>query len=158
MLSSASTWWRPMIWLRHLEAGENTRMPMTSSTYAIARLMTSMRDTFRREIGLSAAGRHAIAAKFRTMEQRLRRLVCDDPFPMFGQRSVGMCAVSDRWRTLNAEGLLSCSIESIVCSLVHLHVNRSLKTAHRQQELVLYDFMCRTYDSVVSFPNVAQMA
>ncbi len=32
-------------------------------------------------------------------------------------------------------------------SYLHMHANRLLRSAHGAQELVLYDFLCRLYES-----------
>ncbi|PYP91922.1 MAG: hypothetical protein DMG65_05640 [Candidatus Angelobacter sp. Gp1-AA117] len=35
-------------------------------------------------------------------------------------------------------------------SYVHMHLNRIFRSTHNVQEMVLYDFLTRTYDSVMA--------
>ncbi len=44
-------------------------------------------------------------------------------------------------------GRLSQTLAAIAASCVHMHANRLLRSAHRSQELVLYDFLARLYAS-----------
>jgi thiopeptide-type bacteriocin biosynthesis protein len=43
------------------------------------------------------------------------------------------------------ERLGQLTLSSLAPSLVHMHVNRLLRSAHRRQELVLYEFLDRLY-------------
>jgi thiopeptide-type bacteriocin biosynthesis protein len=38
-------------------------------------------------------------------------------------------------------------LESLASSYIHMHANRVLRSAHRSQELVMYDFLARMYKS-----------
>jgi hypothetical protein len=42
-------------------------------------------------------------------------------------------------------GCLSVPLPVIARGLLHMHVNRLLRSAHREHELVLYDFLARHY-------------
>lgn len=44
-------------------------------------------------------------------------------------------------------GELKTSRMSLAESYVHMHVNRILRSAHAPQEMILYDFLARIYDS-----------
>ena len=50
-------------------------------------------------------------------------------------------------RSLEAAGRLSQPLAAIAPSFVHMHANRLLRSAHRNQEIVLYDFLARIYES-----------
>jgi hypothetical protein len=43
---------------------------------------------------------------------------------------------------------LSQPIDQIAGSLVHMHINRMLRSSFRAQELVIYDLLQRWYESV----------
>ena len=49
-----------------------------------------------------------------------------------------------------AEGHLAVPLEELALSYIHMHANRLLRSAQRQQELVLYDFLARIYESRVA--------
>lgn len=38
-------------------------------------------------------------------------------------------------------------LRTLAGSYIHMHANRLLRSAARAQELVLYDFLCRLYES-----------
>jgi hypothetical protein len=46
-----------------------------------------------------------------------------------------------------ATGRLSVPLMELAPSFLHMHANRLLRSAHRVQELVLYDFLVRLYES-----------
>jgi hypothetical protein len=54
-----------------------------------------------------------------------------------------MAALRDR----DAAGPLSPPLTEVAVSYLHMHANRVLRSAHRAQELVLYDFLTRYYES-----------
>jgi thiopeptide-type bacteriocin biosynthesis protein len=51
-------------------------------------------------------------------------------------------------------GSLTSSVAEIASSLLHMHVNRLLRSAHRMQEIVLYDFLHRYYEGQAARPPV----
>ena len=64
---------------------------------------------------------------------------------------------SERLRPVLAEledaaraGRLSCTIEDLATSYVHMHANRLLRSAQRAQELLIYDFLERLYESAAA--------
>ena len=40
--------------------------------------------------------------------------------------------------------------DSIVRSLLHMHMNRALPSSHRRHERVVYDYLARAYDGLLS--------
>ncbi|MCA1612651.1 MAG: hypothetical protein LC795_04715 [Acidobacteria bacterium] len=48
---------------------------------------------------------------------------------------------------LERRGGLSLTLDEIIPSFLHLHVNRTLRLGQRWQELTLYDFLARFYES-----------
>jgi len=49
-------------------------------------------------------------------------------------------------RALVASRRMTISMENMVVSLTHMRANRLLRSAHRAQEAVLYDFLERIYE------------
>lgn len=62
-------------------------------------------------------------------------------------RSGQLAPAAGALRQLDREGRLSVPLAEVAASLVHMHVNRMLRSDHRRQEFVLYDFLCRLYAS-----------
>lgn len=48
---------------------------------------------------------------------------------------------------LERKSLLTVSVQELVENVVHLHVNRVMRVAQNSQELVIFDFLTRLYDS-----------
>jgi thiopeptide-type bacteriocin biosynthesis protein len=59
------------------------------------------------------------------------------------QWAQGMAALRER----AAAELLSQALPEVAGSYLHMHANRLLRSAHRAQEMVLYDFLARLYES-----------
>jgi hypothetical protein len=58
--------------------------------------------------------------------------------------------VCSELRALNDRGRLWTPLEDVASSLLHMHANRLLRSSHRAQELVLYDFLLRLYQTQIS--------
>jgi len=52
--------------------------------------------------------------------------------------------------TASRDGELTHPISALAPSFVHMHLNRVLRSAHRQQEFVIYDFLHRLYEAQLS--------
>lgn len=113
------------------------------------------RDAYSRSLPVSKATAVAIGRRFRLERQSLERLIQGEPTdeslkPLLNmieagieRAAPGMHAV----RTLSQKGQLSMPLASVAASHLHMHANRLLRSAHRYQECVLYDFLFRIYDS-----------
>ena len=66
------------------------------------------------------------------------------------RRSVIAAPLIQEIYDLQARGDLSCPLEQIVHSLVHMFVNRVLRSSQRLQEMVIYEFLARLYDSEIA--------
>jgi len=101
------------------------------------------RDAFHREFRADARTKSQIGERFRREREALESLLRDPANEAFARRS-------ERLRPLVAElrtARLSISVEELAASFVHVHLNRILRSAHREQELVLWDFLARLYRS-----------
>ncbi|HWN70491.1 MAG TPA: thiopeptide-type bacteriocin biosynthesis protein, partial [Haliangium sp.] len=118
------------------------------------RLMRQVRDSFREEFRAGTALYKQIGERFRRERGSLFELLARDPardrdsdlspgLEILDQRSERMRSVAAAMRA----GHLDAPVEAFASSLVHMHVNRMLHASHRAQELVLYDFLHRWYDS-----------
>jgi lantibiotic biosynthesis protein len=50
-------------------------------------------------------------------------------------------------RALADAGQISVDVRELAMSLAHMHANRMLRSAHRAQELVLYELLDRAYST-----------
>ena len=66
---------------------------------------------------------------------------------ILGQRSRRMLEVRLALGRAADSGQLDALVRRLLPSLLHMHANRILRAAARQQEMVLYDFLARLYTS-----------
>ncbi|HME91344.1 MAG TPA: thiopeptide-type bacteriocin biosynthesis protein, partial [Myxococcaceae bacterium] len=62
-------------------------------------------------------------------------------------RSQKLRAIASELRACEAAGRLTVALPELAQSYLHMHANRMLRSAARAQELVMYDFLVRTYES-----------
>jgi thiopeptide-type bacteriocin biosynthesis protein len=70
-----------------------------------------------------------------------------DRFPCFEHRSLAVQPIVAALREAERTGRLTKPLGWLTGGFVHLHANRMLRSAGRAQELVLYDFLSRLYES-----------
>lgn len=68
-------------------------------------------------------------------------------FAVLHDRSRRLAPIVAELKACEGAGRLSTSIQELLPSYIHMHANRLLRSAQRQQELVLYDFLARLYES-----------
>jgi thiopeptide-type bacteriocin biosynthesis protein len=66
---------------------------------------------------------------------------------VFDRRSVQLRLIVEALRAAEGEKKLSKSLAEMACSYLHMHANRLLRSAHRTQEMVIYDLLTRLYSS-----------
>jgi thiopeptide-type bacteriocin biosynthesis protein len=117
------------------------------------RIATHMRDQLRREHGNGVALIRSLGEKFRRERARVGGLLAGErgvPSAAIGQlerRSALLAPIAGELRRRSDAGQLSLGLEPLASSCVHMSINRLLRTAIRAQELVLYDFLTRLYES-----------
>lgn len=119
-------------------------------------VLVKTRDIFAAEFRADAAFGHQLAARFRPERKGLERLldpnaVADAPLAASGEvlrhRSQALAPVMAELRACAQAGWLSVPLAELAPSYLHMHANRLLRSAHRAQELVLFDFLARLYQS-----------
>jgi thiopeptide-type bacteriocin biosynthesis protein len=114
------------------------------------------RDGFGREFRVDGAFRNQVGRRHRTERSNLAALFEPDPDPggplgegirALRDRSRRIAPVAGELRRLAEAGGLTEPITDLAASLLHMHVNRLLRSAQRAQELVLYELLDRTYSS-----------
>jgi len=121
------------------------------------RIMRQARDgmamEFHAELGLTPQ----IAQKFRGERKNLDELLRDESVNENYLMATGKAILAERSRRLapalaeladlESRGELTLDREALAPSYIHMFVNRVLRSAQRAQELVLYDFLTRLYES-----------
>ncbi len=122
------------------------------------KLATRAREMYHAEYGVKGSPfEHVLGERFRKERKALEALM--DPakdvnhphlaagFEALRLRSEAMAPLVAEIRALDAEGKLTTTLGDLSLSLVHMWVNRAQRSMQRPQEMVLFDFLERLYDS-----------
>src|SRR5262249_4922426 len=114
------------------------------------------RDQFAAEFHTDAKFSHQLSTKFRPERRGVESLLknalqsdthLSDGLEILRRRSATLVPVMTELRASAEDGTLSRPLTELAPSYLHMHANRLLRCAHRAQELVLYDFLARSYES-----------
>jgi thiopeptide-type bacteriocin biosynthesis protein len=120
------------------------------------RIVTALRDGTGHDVHANKPLRLQMGDKFRKERRELTRLLDgarDDEealspgLAVLARRSADMAPIAAELSPLAGEGRLTTQLPSIVSSLIHMFVNRLMRSQHKRQEFVLYDFLDRIYES-----------
>jgi thiopeptide-type bacteriocin biosynthesis protein len=120
-------------------------------------ILQRARDGFFQEFGGEKYLAIQLGDKFRKERKDLSELLeYKDGHPLslgidvFRQRSLSSRPLFNELRELEQARRLTVSLHDLALSYLHLHANRLLRSAQRQQELVIYDLLLRHYDSLLA--------
>jgi thiopeptide-type bacteriocin biosynthesis protein len=114
------------------------------------------RDTFAAEFHADAGFKHQLGNKFRAERKSLEALLdgaadadtrLAPGLEVLRRRSEQLAPVVAELQASARAGRLAVPLTELAPSYLHMHANRVLRSAHRAQELVLYDFLTRLYES-----------
>jgi thiopeptide-type bacteriocin biosynthesis protein len=106
-------------------------------------LLDTAAERLGRELGADAPFWRQIGARYREERKTLEAHFALPVPPWLRERSRRLVPIVRALRTEEAAGRLTVSVEALARIFVHLHVNRSLRSAWRQQELVLLSLLSR---------------
>jgi thiopeptide-type bacteriocin biosynthesis protein len=119
-------------------------------------ILRKTRAAFAGELKVDAKFRHKLGEKFR-LERKSLETVLDltsrpdaqlaESLEVLRRRSERLAPIISELKACAQSGSLSVPLVDLAASYLHMHVNRILRSAHRAQELVLYDFLGRLYES-----------
>jgi thiopeptide-type bacteriocin biosynthesis protein len=113
-------------------------------------------EVFAAEFRAGADVKHQLGTRFRPERPTLEALLGPTPggdarlapgLEVLRHRSERLAPVTAELRACARAGRLSVPPAGLALSYLHMHANRLLRSAHRAQELVLYDFLERLYHS-----------
>jgi thiopeptide-type bacteriocin biosynthesis protein len=120
-------------------------------------VLWKVRASFAAEFRADVNLRRQLGDRFRRERPTLERLLAPDGGNAADVLAPGRAVLrrrSRRWAPsiaaltgAAAAGQLSQSLTELAASALHMHANRVLRSAQRPQELVLYDFLARLYQS-----------
>ena len=120
------------------------------------RVVAGARASFGREFRIGTAARRRLAKRLRAERSALLDLVSGgsergafgDFEAVFRRRSVDSERIVRGFRRLEEAELLRCPLDELLRSLTHMHANRIIPASARAHELVIHDFLSRTYRSL----------
>lgn len=117
-------------------------------------IMSRVREEFGKEFRVENGLRHQLGERYRKERQAVEAILGDrgaqdyEPgYRAFERRSRAIAPIAEKLRALEKAEHLTVPMAAMVSSYVHMHANRLLRSHQRAQELVLYDFLCRSYES-----------
>jgi len=124
-------------------------------------IMTGARESMGREFSVDAALGKQLGAKFRAERASILELLERDPdrdresylapgYEALARRAETLRPILQELQARERAGRLTSTIADMAWSYVHMHNNRLLRSVARAQELVLYDFLKRHYESVIA--------
>lgn len=127
------------------------------------------RDAYAQEMqGDGKATQAWFAGRYRRERAALETLFDTESIPPAPELQAGLDALTRRSRdaapllaevrALHAREALSVSLDDLAHSLIHMFVNRLLRSAQRTQEFVIYEFLVRWYGSAVARREAARRA
>lgn len=123
------------------------------------KLLKHARTNLLREYDSGSDFVRQLAGKFRNERRSLELLLSARPetdhqlspgLEVLHQRSNQLKSIVKALKELDREKHLSIPLPKLLISYTHMHSNRLLRSAQRQQELVIYDFLVRLYDSRIA--------
>ncbi len=117
------------------------------------------REAFGKEFRTDGRFDHQLGDKYRKERASLEQLL--DPshdgesplapgLALIHERSARIKPLASELRVLEEAGSLLVTAAELAQSFLHMHANRMLRSAARAQELVMYDFLARTYESLLA--------
>ena len=114
-----------------------------------------------KNLGANQAYKKQLSEKFRKERATLEKLLNEAEansgfavveFPPAAQAALARyCSrlpeIRSQLQQAQKQGQLTKSVQELAGSYVHMHLNRIFRSAANAQEMVLYDFLARTYDS-----------
>lgn len=119
-------------------------------------LVAGGRDRLADRLGVRRGFWRAVGSRFRTERLNVEAMLGEQRYPSHeldsireaGRRSLPrLTALANTIQELEAGGSLTLPTKAVIESLLHMRVNRMLRTGHRVHEVVLLDFLTRHYDS-----------
>ena len=119
-------------------------------------ILKDTRDAFAREFRIEKDLWSQFSDKFRKERNDIQLLLDAAPdsehplapgIEILHQRSRNLARVVAELQSTERKGGLSVSISMLMPSYIHMHANRLLRSAQREQELVIYDLLTRFYES-----------
>jgi thiopeptide-type bacteriocin biosynthesis protein len=118
-------------------------------------IVNNMGKSQEKSLAVSQQYRKQISDRFRSERTVLEKLL-DDPaaggFPeealtALQRYSARLAGIREEMERKHAAGALTATVQELAGSFVHMHLNRLFRSSPNAQEMVIYDYLARCYDS-----------
>lgn len=129
------------------------------------RLMSVLCNSFESEFQTGSAFKESLSKRFRTERQELSKLLDKGSgknelqtlaLDIFSRRSKRNRPVIKKLKGILAQNGNGDRLDDIISSIIHMHLNRMLRSAQRAQELIIYNFLVRLYRSTDARQRISQ--
>ncbi|SFO73298.1 thiopeptide-type bacteriocin biosynthesis domain-containing protein [Chitinophaga sp. YR627] len=146
-------------WLWSLRAVDELLDCFMFSLHEKHALLSGLRDDFRAEFNWSKEMKQQLDNKYRNNRQTIASFMernasqSDSLQPLMKilrEKSLNIAGVAHEILMLESAGKLEISIRDLLRSYIHMMINRTTITYSRKQEMVMYDFLARYYQSALA--------
>lgn len=109
------------------------------------RLMKEMKDKFYEEFGVDKPFKRQIDTKYRAYQDRIASVLQEDH-----QKDKTLVGIVDGIKQQHRAEASEVTLDQLVGSYAHMHINRLIPANQRLHELMIYDFLARHYQSVLA--------
>jgi thiopeptide-type bacteriocin biosynthesis protein len=118
-------------------------------------VLGGVRDAFAKEFRVNAELKRQLGERFRQQRREIEGMLGPgateglpaDARAVLCRRSEQLAPVAEELRAAARSGRLTKDLKTFAPGYLHMHANRVLRSAQRAQEMVLYDFLARVYES-----------
>ncbi|HVI46001.1 MAG TPA: lantibiotic dehydratase [Chitinophaga sp.] len=119
-------------------------------------LLTVLRDSFAAEFNHDKSLKIQLDTKYRNYRKKVEQILDREQDNLHGlyplmtvleERAAGIESIAAALKELHVQGRLQVPITGLLSSYIHMIINRIAITDSRKQELVIYDFLARYYQS-----------
>lgn len=110
-------------------------------------LLQTLQAQFLAEHHADQALRKQLNDRFRAQQRLIEQTLAQPNVPSLRARSIELGTLARQIRAACAANPAGPSRQSLLASYLHMTLNRLFTSAHRQQELVIYHFLARYYES-----------
>lgn len=119
------------------------------------KLLNKLQENFSKEFNIDVKFRKQFSSNFRENRKEIEKVmhakIEDNPLllPIF-QKSKNIKTFAQKILVFNNEGYLQVQLNDLLCSYIHMMLNRFFRTQPRKHELIIYDYLFRHYDSEIN--------
>lgn len=116
-------------------------------------LMQTLKEAFANEFKVDKIFKLQIDQKYRLYREKIEEVLSQGSNPgekhLFAtdDTHILMSTIASEIKALHASNQLDVTLDSLLSSYIHMHVNRLMQSGHRMHELLKYDFLYRHYRS-----------